>query len=100
MRDSQNDSLVGYPRTSCFPPISTVVSIHIRATLQRRDALDDGATPLRLTASQTAATRGVVSGIMGAIDIAPTLRFVEPAWVMDEYIVHHCAALMEPGRDL
>ena len=49
----------------------------------------------------------MVSGIMGALDIAPTLHFVEPGlkingeeWtkVMDEYIVPNCAALMEPGR--
>ena len=49
----------------------------------------------------------MVSGIMGAFDIAPTLHFVEPGlrlnakeWikVMDEYIVPNCTALMEPGR--
>ena len=71
-------------------------------------ALDDDETPLRLTASQTATTRGVmVSGVMGALDIAPTLHFVEPGlninseeWikVMDEYMMPKCAALMEPGR--
>ena len=65
-------------------------------------------TPLRLTASQTDTTRGVmVSGIMGACDIAPSLHFVEPRlkingeeWikVMDEYIVPNCTALMEPGH--
>ena len=72
-----------------------------------RAALDDGETPLRLTASQTTTTRGVVSGIMSALDIAPTLHFVEPGlkinaeeWikVMDEYIVPNCTAPMEPGR--
>ena len=72
------------------------------------DALDDDQTPLRLTASQTATTRGVmVSGIMGALDIAPTLLFVEPRlkingeqWtkVMDEYIAPNCAAHTELGR--
>ena len=49
----------------------------------------------------------MVSGIMGACDIAPSLHFVEPGlkvnaeeWikVMDEYIVPKCTALMEPGR--
>ena len=49
----------------------------------------------------------MVSGIMGACDIVPTLHFVEPGlklnaeeWikVMDEYIVPNCTALMEPGR--
>ena len=67
----------------------------------------DDDTPLRLTASQTATPRGVmVSGIMGAFDIAPTLHFVElglkisgEEWikVMDEYILPTCAALMELG---
>ena len=41
-------------------------------------ALDDDETPLRFTAPQTATTRGVmVSAIMGALDVAPTLHFVE-----------------------
>ena len=49
----------------------------------------------------------MVTGIMGALDIAPTLHFVELAlkingeeWVkaMDEHIVPSCAAFMEPGR--
>ena len=49
----------------------------------------------------------MVSGIMGALDIAPTLHFVEPGlkikgelWikVMYEYIAPNGAALMEPGR--
>ena len=72
------------------------------------DALDDDETPLRLTASQTDTSRGMmVSGIMDAFDIAPTFHFVEPGlkiiaggWikVMDEYIVPNCTALMEPGR--
>ena len=45
----------------------------------KTDALDDDETPLRLTSSQTATTRGVmVSGIVGALDIAPMLHFVEP----------------------
>ena len=71
-------------------------------------ALDDDETPLRLTASQTDTTRGVmVSGIMGAFDSAPSLHFVEPGlknnaeeWikVMDEYIAPNCTALIEPGR--
>ena len=39
----------------------------------KTDTLDDDETPLRLAASPTATTRGVmVSGIMGALDIAPT----------------------------
>ena len=69
---------------------------------------DDDETPLRLTASQSA-TRGVmVSGIWGALDIAPTLHFVEPGlkingeeWIkgMEEHIAPNCAALMEPGRE-
>ena len=72
------------------------------------DALDDDETLLRLTASQTDTPRGVmVSGIMGACDIALTLHFVElglklnaEEWikVMDEYIVPKCTALMELGR--
>ena len=72
------------------------------------DALGDDETQLRLTASQTATTGGVmVSGIMGAYDIAPTLHFVEPGlqlnaeeWIksMEEYMVPNCTALMEPGR--
>ena len=50
----------------------------------------------------------MVCGIMGALDMAPTLHFVEPGlkingeeWikVMDEYIVPNCAALLEPGRE-
>ena len=67
------------------------------AVAQHFKMLDDDETPLRLTASQTATTRGVmVSGIMGALDNAPTLQFVERGlkitgeeWikVMDEYIV-------------
>ena len=49
----------------------------------------------------------MVSGTMGALDIAPTLHFVEPGlkinaeeWikVMDEYIAPTCTALMEPVR--
>ena len=70
----------------------------------KTDALDDG-TPLRFTASQTVTTRGVlVSGIMGPLDIAPTLHFVEigpningEEWikVMDEYTVPNIAALWE-----
>ena len=68
------------------------------------DALDDDETPLRLTASQTATTRGVmVSGIMGVLDIAPTLHFAGPdlkinSEEMDECIVPNRASLMEPGR--
>ena len=59
--------------------------------------------PLRFTASQTATTRGV----MVALDMAPTLHFVEPGlkingaeWiqVVDEYIAPNCTALMEPRR--
>ena len=51
----------------------------------------------------------MVSGIMGALDIAPTLHFVEPGLkinseerikVMDEYVVPKCSALVEPGRKL
>ena len=82
--------------------------IWLSRSTSKIDALDDDETPLRLTASQTATTRGVmVSGIMGALDIALTLHFVEPGlkinseeWikVMDEYIVPNCAALMELGR--
>ena len=65
------------------------------------DALDDDETPLRLTASQTATTRGVmVSGIMGVLDIAPTLHFAGPdlkinSKEMDECIVPNRASLME-----
>ena len=51
----------------------------------------------------------VVPGIISALDIAPTLHFVEPGlkinveeWikVTDEYIAPNRAALMEPGRTL
>ena len=51
--------------------------------------------------------RVMVSGIMGALDTAPTLHFVEPGlkisdedWikVVDECIALNCAVLMEPGR--
>ena len=47
----------------------------------------------------------MVYGIIGALDIAPTLHFVEQVngeeWikVMDEYLVPNCAALLEPGRE-
>ena len=50
----------------------------------------------------------MVSGIMGACDMAPMLHFVEPGlklnaeeWinVMDEYIAPTCTALMDPGRN-
>ena len=74
----------------------------------KTDALDDDETPLGVTASQTVTTRGVmVSEIIGALDIAPTLHFVGPGmnsngeeWikVMDEYTVPNCTALVEPGR--
>ena len=92
-------------------PLSFSVSlprIWLSRSTSKIDALDDDETPLRLTASQTDTTRGVmVSGIMGACDIAPSLHFVEPGlklnaeeWikVMDEYIVPNCTALMELGR--
>ena len=69
------------------------------------DALDDDETPLRLTAFQTATTREVTaSEIMGALDIAPSLHFVEPVLkingkerikVMDECV--HCAQLRSPS---
>ena len=52
--------------------------IWLSRSTSKIDALDDDETPLRYTSSQTATTRGVmVSGIMGALDIAPTLHFVE-----------------------
>ena len=92
-------------------PLSFSVSlprIWLSRSTSKIDALDDDETPLRLTASQTDTTRGVmVSGIMGARDIAPTLHFVEPGlklnaegWikVMDEYIVPSCTELLEPRR--
>ena len=82
--------------------------IWLSRSTSKTDALDDDETSLRLTASQTAITRGVmVPGIMGALDIAPTLHFVGPGlkingeeWVkvMDEYIAASCAALIELGR--
>ena len=60
------------------------------------DALDDDETPLRFSESQTATTRGVmVSGMIGALDIPPTLHFVDHGlkingeeWtkVMDEFL--------------
>ena len=93
-----------------FSPVPLSFSVSLpRIWLSRStseiDALDDDETPLRLTASQTDTTRGVmVSGVMGACGIAPSLHFVEPGlklnaeeWikVMDEYIVPNCAALME-----
>ena len=50
----------------------------ISLSTSKTDALDDDETPLRLMASQTATTRGViVSGINGALHIAPTLHVVE-----------------------
>ena len=87
--------------------ILSLPRIWLSRSTSKIDALDDDETPLRWTASQTATKRGVmVSGIMGALDIAPTLHFVEPClktsseeWikVMDEYIVPNCAALTERG---
>ena len=81
-------------------PLSSSLSlprIWLSRSTSKIDALDDDETPLRLTASQTDTTRRVmVSGIMGACDIAPSLHFVElglklnaEEWikVMDEYIV-------------
>ena len=50
----------------------------------------------------------MASGIMGALDTARTLHFVEPGlkingkeWirVMDEHIVPNCAVVLEPGRE-
>ena len=92
-------------------PLSSSLSlprIWLSRSTSKIDALDDDETPLRLTASQTATTRGVMaSDIMGACDIAPSLHFVEPGlklnggeWikVMDEYIVPNCTVLVEPGR--
>ena len=77
------------------------------AALQR--PLDDDEAPLRLTESQTATTRGVVvSGIMGALDIAPTSHIVERGlkissaeWikVMVKNIPPNCADLMESGQE-
>ena len=53
--------------------------IWLSRSTSKTHALDDDETLLRLTASQTGTTRGVmVSRIMGACDIAPTLHFVEP----------------------
>ena len=88
-------------------PLSFSVSlprIWLSRSTSKVDALDDDETPLRLTASQTDTTRGVmVSGMVGACDIAPSLHFVEPGlklnaeeWikVMDEYIVPNCT----PGQ--
>ena len=90
-------------------PLSFSVSlprIWLSRSTSKIDALDDDETPLRLTASQTATTRGVmVCGVMGALDIAPTLYFVEPGLklnaeelikAMDECIVPNCTALLEP----
>ena len=84
-----------------------LLRIWLSRSTSKIDALDDDEKPLRFTASQTATTRGVmVSGIMGACDIAPSSHFVEPGlklnaeeWikVMDEYIVPNYTALMEPG---
>ena len=62
-----------------------------------------------MTRHRTDTTQGVmVSGILGALDIALTLHFVEPGlkinseeWikVMNEYIAPNCAGLLEPGRE-
>ena len=47
----------------------------------------------------------MASGIMGALDTAPTLHFVEQVngeeWikVVGEFFVANCAALLEPGRE-
>ena len=80
---------------------SSLPRIWLSRSTSKIDALGDDETPLRLTASQTDTTRGVmVSGIMGAFDIAPSLHFVEPGLkVMNEYIAPNCTALMEPGRE-
>ena len=63
-------------------PLSSSVSlprIWLSRSTSKIDALDDDETPLRLTASQTDTTGGVmISGIMGAGDIAPRSHFVEP----------------------
>ena len=87
---------------------ATPKDLAVAQQLQRSMRLTMIRTPLRLAVSQTATTRGVVvSGIMGAFDIAPTLNFMElglkingEEWmkVMDEYIAPNCAALMEPGE--
>ena len=79
--------------------------IWLSRSTSETDALGDDETPLRLTALKTATTRGVmVFGIMDALDIAPTLHFVEPGlkvngevWikVMDENLTPNCNALME-----
>ena len=92
-------------------PLSSSVSltrIWLSRSTSKIDALDDDETPLRFTASQTATTRGVVvSGIICACDIAPSLHFVEPGLELnaEEWIkvktstfVPNCTALMEPGR--
>ena len=80
--------LPSFQRFSVFFSFSVVAHVAISLSLLRMwlsrstsktDALDDDETPLRLTSSQTATTRGVmVSGIVGALDIAPMLHFVEP----------------------
>ena len=86
-----------------------VSKIWLSRSTSKPSALDDDDTPLRLTASQTATTRGVmVSSIMGALDSAPTSHFVEPGlkvngekWikVMEAHSVPRCTGLMEPGRN-
>ena len=78
--------LVGFQCFWCIHRRSTRLNfslslprIWLSRSASKIDAPDDDETPLRLTASQTATTRGVmVSGIMGALDIAPTIHVVEP----------------------
>ena len=75
-------------------PLSFSVSlprIWLSRSTSKIDALDDDETLLRVTASQTDTTRGVmISGIMGNSE--------EWIKVMDEYIVPNCTALMVLGR--
>ena len=59
--------------------ILSLPRIWLSRSTSKIDALDDDETPLRLTASQTVITGGVmVSSIMGALDIASRLHFVDP----------------------
>ena len=91
---------------------SVLVEVHVASSLSlsriwlsrstlKTGALGDDETPLRLTASQTATTGGVmVSGIMNALDIAPTLHFVEPAWKINGRLALLSKAAFSSSTDM
>ena len=71
---AQSDSLVIFTVlpscqhiSECFFSVFDAFTVNPEDSSSAGDALDDDETPLRLTASQTATTRVMVSGIMGAL---------------------------------